>query len=129
MKLSKQLRYLVRIRDYETVQVEVSAAVDHYDLGYTDADWAGQLDNRREKLTEELHRLVDAEVDKLAREELVKINQWSEISPNLADDFLSPVTLSPVTLSRSPDANRNQKTAEAPKRSLRRTPTPTPPAA
>jgi len=135
MKLSKQLRYLVRVRDYETVQVEVAAEADYRDLGIADPDAAHMRPEERIKYTDLLHDLVNKEVDKLAREELVRINQWSEISPNLAEDFLASVPsatlpIATVPTTRSHNA-RNPKASEAPKRNLRRTrtPSPTPPAA
>jgi hypothetical protein len=37
VKLTKNCRYLVRVRDYETAHVEVGAEISHFDIGYDDA--------------------------------------------------------------------------------------------
>jgi len=97
MKLSKNIRYLVRVRDYETVHVEVMAEADHHDMGWSDEDWTA-LGETRSSWIDQLELLVITEVEKLAREELAQINRWTEISPNLAEDFLSSAPLSPVPI-------------------------------
>lgn len=89
MKLSKNIRYTVRVRDYEIAQVEVGAEADYRDLGIADSDTAHMHPRERIKYSDLLHDLVNSEVDKLARSELEIIAEWSEISPNLAEDFLS----------------------------------------
>ena len=95
MKVSKNIRYLVRIRDYETIHIEVGAEADHHDLGWSDEDWS-QIQENRGSWIDQLELLVITEVEKLAREEMARIVQWSEIEPNLAEDFLSSAPLSPV---------------------------------
>lgn len=86
MKLTKNCRYLVRVRDYETAHIEVGAEISHFDLGYDDEAWAAS--NQRPRLIDQMRATLNIEVDRLAREELETIAEWSEISPNLADDFL-----------------------------------------
>ena len=88
MKLTKHIRYLVRVRDYETVQVEVGAEADHHDLGLSDEDWTALDAAHRRTYTDHLELLIIEEVERLATEELQQVNQWSDISPNLAEDFL-----------------------------------------
>jgi hypothetical protein len=133
MKLSKQIRYTVRVRDYEIVQVEVGAEADHHDLGWSDEDWAA-LRETRPSWTDQLELLVITEVEKLAREELQIIAGWSEISPNLAEDFLHSAPLSSASTQRSQHGTAKKKAGSTPssrrvRRSPSRTPTPTPPAA
>ena len=125
MKITKHVRYTVRVREYEVVQVEVGAEADHHDLGIGDEDWT-ELDETRSSWIDQLELLVITEVEKLARDELQTIAQWSEITPNLADDFLSS-----APMQRSTHA-RNQKAGSTPaSRRVRRGPsrTPSPPAA
>jgi len=88
MKLSKTLRIIVRVREFETVQIEVGAEASHYDLGYTDEILSNANDSYRNQLNTKLEALIQSEVDKLAREELEKISTWSDFHPNLADDYL-----------------------------------------
>jgi hypothetical protein len=107
MKLAKNVRYLVRVRDYETVHIEVGAEADHRDLGVADNDLAHMAPKERQKFTADLHTLINAEVDRLARNELETIAEWSEISPNLAEDYLDT---QPAYLQRNQHA-RDQKTA------------------
>ena len=129
MKLSKNIRYLVRVRDYETVQVEVGAEADHHDLGYSDQDWHTMLESERTTRIDLLELLVISEVEKLARYELEIIATWSEISPNLAQDFLSEPTI--ASLQKDNHA-RTPKTDPPPaSRRVRRGTdrTPSPPAA
>ena len=131
MKLSKNIRYLVRVRDYETVHVEVGAEADHHDLGWSDEDWAA-LRETRPSWIDQLELLVITECERLAVEELQRIAQFSEISPNLADDFLSSATLQPAHVQRSQHATTTKKTGSTQAgRRVRRSPsrTPTPPAA
>jgi hypothetical protein len=108
VKLSKNIRYLVRVRDYETVHIEVGAEISHFDLGYNDERWA-RLRARDEegRYILEIEKLLKFEVDQLARAELEAVAEWSEISPNLAEDFLSA---EPAYLQRSQHAHTNKKT-------------------
>ena len=122
MKLSKNIRYLVRVRDYETVHVEVGAEADHHDMGWSDEDWAA-LGETRASWIDQLELLVITEVERLAREELSQIARWSEISPNIAEDFLSSAPLSPAH-PRSQHATATKKVgSSAPSRRVRRGPT------
>jgi hypothetical protein len=88
MKLSKTIRFTVRVRDYESVHIEVGAEASHYDLGIDDqllATFDGpQIDRRWDSL----QRMVEDEVDRLARQELETVSELSEILPNLANDYL-----------------------------------------
>jgi hypothetical protein len=120
MKLSKNIRYLVRVRDYETVHVEVGAEADHHDLGLGDEEWAALAPQHRATYTDQLEILVITEVEKLARGELLTIAQWSEIEPNLAQDFLSSHPLPRSTNARKKNTASNR---------LRRGPSNPPPAA
>jgi hypothetical protein len=110
MKLSKNIRYLVRVRDYETVHVEVGAEADHRDLGYSDEGWAELTGQQRHNETDHLELVVISEVERLARDELHQISQWSEISPNLAEDFLSSAPMQRSNHART----TNEKTGPAP---------------
>ena len=102
MKLSKNCRYLVRVRDYETVHIEVGAEISHHDIGYDDDHWTELSEKIRDEETETLHEMLNTEVDRIAREELAVIAGWSEISPNLAEDYLS--VEAPTNLQRKPHA-------------------------
>lgn len=104
MKLSKNVRYLVRVRDYETAHVEVGAEISHLDLGVDDYRLTLLTDIQRAGLVTQLHDQLNIEVDRIAREELTVIAGWSEISPNLAEDYLSvePHT----TMQRKPNAKK-----------------------
>lgn len=129
VRLSKNIRYTVRVRDYETVQVEVGAVADHHDLGWSDEDWA-ELKETRASWIDQLELLVINEVEKLAREELQTISAWSEISPNLAEDFLHSAPLSPAPIQRSQHGTANKKAdSSASSRRVRRTQGRTPPPA
>jgi hypothetical protein len=129
VKLTKNIRYLVRVRDYETVHVEVGAEADHHDLGWSDEDWAA-LRETRPSWIDQLELLVITEVEKLAREELHQINQWSEISPNLAEDFLSSAPLSPAPTQQRSQHGTDKKTGSPPSSGgIRRGPSRTPPSA
>jgi hypothetical protein len=122
VKVSKNIRYLVRIRDYETIHIEVGAEADHHDLGWSDEDWS-QIQENRGSWIDQLELLVITEVEKLAREEMARIVQWSEIEPNLAEDFLSSAPLSPAH-PRSQHATATKKVgSSAPSRRVRRGPT------
>lgn len=133
MKISKNIRYNYRIRDYETAHVEIGAVADHHDLGWSDEDWTELPPQQRATLTDQLELLVIYEVDKLTREEVQSLSQFSEINPNLAEDFLStPPAIDP----RSQHARSTEKKADHPSTSSRRirrpergTGTPSPPAA
>jgi hypothetical protein len=128
MKLSKNCRYLVRVRDYETVHIEVGAEISHFDMGFDNEDWAGLTQLRRERCTETLHNMLDKEVDRIARAELKTVAQWSEINPNLAEDYLE--TPPPTTMQRNNHAKKID-THPAPSGGLRRratSPTPIRPA-
>jgi hypothetical protein len=107
VKLSKNVRYLVRVRDYETIHVEVGAEASHYDLGIDDQHLASLDGAQIDRKWDSLQRMVEIEVDRLAREELTIIAGWSEISPNLAEDYLSVEP--PTTVQRNQHAN-NKKT-------------------
>jgi hypothetical protein len=128
MKLSKNVRYLVRIRDFETAHVEVGAEISHFDIGYDDEAWAKLHESHRSTFTEHLEMLVNREVDQLARAELETIAEWSEISPNLAEDYLS---IKPAHLQRNQHANKKTDTTASGSRRIRRGrgggPTPTSP--
>jgi hypothetical protein len=133
VKLSKNIRYLVRVRDYETVHVEVGAEADHHDLGWSDEDWA-ELKETRASWIDQLELLVITEVERLAREELQTIATWSEIEPNLAEDFLHSAPMSSAPIQRSQHAPSAKKTGSTPSsRRIRprsdRSPSRTPPPA
>jgi hypothetical protein len=129
MKLTKQIRYTVRVRDYEIVQVEVGAEADHHDLGWSDEDWAA-LSETRSSWVDQLELLVITEVEKLAREELETVSSWSEISPNLAEDFLHSARLSSAPTQRNQHASAKKTTDSSPSsRRVRRGPSRTPPSA
>jgi len=102
MKLTKNIRYLVRVRDYETVHVEVGAEADHHDLGMDDRAWAELSPTQRATNTDFLELLVIDEVERLARDELSRIARWSEIEPNLAEDFLSTTPMPRSNHARNP---------------------------
>jgi hypothetical protein len=127
MKLTKTIRYLVRVRDYETVHVEVGAEATHLDLGIDDALLATFDGPTIDRRWDSLQHMVEEEVERMARQELEQIASWSEISPNLAEDFLSTT---PLPTTRSQNA-RTQKTSTPPtSRRIRRDPgRTTPPAA
>jgi hypothetical protein len=118
VKLSKNVKYLVRVRDYETVHIEVGAEISHYDLGYDDQAWTELNPDAREKWADVLHNMVNTEVDRIAREELTVVAGWSEISPNLAEDYLSvePHT----TMQRKPHATKKTGSQSTPSRAIRR---------
>jgi hypothetical protein len=126
MKLSKHIRYLVRVRDYETVQVEVGAEVDHHDLGYDDRAWAELNSEHRKTFTDHMELLLITEVEELALEELSKVAEWSDLPNNLAEDFLHS-----APLPRSNNARTTTKKAgtSSPSRRVQRGPSTTPPAA
>lgn len=105
MKLSKNIRYLVRVRDYETVHVEVGAEADHHDLGLSDQDLADLPPTKRDTYTNVLELLVIDEVERLAVDELRRIAQWSEIEPNLAEDFLSSTPMPRSNRARTPQTS------------------------
>jgi hypothetical protein len=117
VKLSKNVRYLVRVRDYETVHIEVGAEISHHDLGFTDDQWAKRSGFTAE-LEDLMHDQLNAEVDRIAREELTVIAGWSEISPNLAEDYLSVEP--PTTMQRKPHATKKTGTDSAPSGGVRR---------
>ena len=104
VKISKNVKYLVRVRDYETAHVEVGAEISHFDIGYDDENWAVLSKRQRDELIETMHTLLDSEVDRIAREELGIIAGWSEITPNLALDYLSVEP--PATMQRKPHAKK-----------------------
>lgn len=108
MKLSKNVRYLVRVRDYETAHIEVGAEIDHHDIGFTDERWDLLDTESRDYMIEDMHAMLNHEVDRIAREELTIIAGWSEISPNLAEDYLS-VEPPPATMQRKPHAKKTGK--------------------
>ena len=96
MKYSKSLRFIVRVHEYETAQVEVSAEASHYDINLDDNELARLSIDERAKAAEYLKRIVANEVQDLARDELERIATWSEIHPNLAEDFLNTPTNLPL---------------------------------
>jgi hypothetical protein len=105
MKITKTLRLTVRVREFETVQVEVGVVADHHDLGY-DENWLVQLSNNdRKAMNKQVRALVVQEVESLAREELEKISAWSDFSPNLADDYLGSTDVR-TEKDHSPSARR-----------------------
>lgn len=118
VKLSKNVRYLVRVRDYETVHIEVGAEISHHDLGIDDAHWAALLSEPRGQFTDRLHDLLDCEVDRIAREELAVVAGWSEISPNLAEDYLSVEP--PTNMQRNHHASKKIGSQSAPSGRIRR---------
>jgi hypothetical protein len=91
MKISKQIRFTVRIREYETVSVEVSAEASHYDLSVDDAALAKLSMKGQENLQDRITDLVEQEVTRLATKELAAVNELSEFDTNLADDYISNV--------------------------------------
>jgi acyl-CoA reductase-like NAD-dependent aldehyde dehydrogenase len=117
VKLVKNCRFLVRVRDYETAHIEVGAEVSHFDVGYDNESWAGLPDERRERYIKDIHALLDHEVDRLAREELETVAKWSEISPNLAEDYLETIPL-PVRMQRNHHAKKTD-TQSAPSGGVR----------
>jgi hypothetical protein len=124
VKVTKTIRYLVRVRDYETVHVEVGAEADHHDLGYSDQEWAQMLTATRADNVDRLELLVITEVERLAHDELSRIAMWSEISPNLAEDFLSSTPTPPNRSSTYAGEQRTQKTDPPPaSRRIRRSTT------
>lgn len=132
MKVSKHIRFTVRVRDYESAYVEVGFEGDHHDLGFADEDWA-ELRETRSSWIDQLELLVITEVEKLAREELERINSFSE-AHNIADDFLSTAPLHPANPQRSQHGTGTKKVGSTPsRRGIRReggsSRTPTPPAA
>jgi len=132
MKLSKNIRYLVRVRDYETVHVEIGAEASHLDLGIDDDDLTKLSPEEWDTLAKSLRAMVDSECHQLARSELEVISEWSEIEPNLAQDFLHQPP--PAYLHRRVQhAHRDPKKTDPPPNSgkLRRGTgrAPTPPAA
>lgn len=130
MRLKKTIHYHVRVRDYETIYVEVGAEADHRDLGVDDDALAKMTDAEWKTMTQSLRAMVDSECHENARTELEVISEWSEIEPNLAADFLH--TPSPAYLQRRyHHANRTAKKTDPnpPSRGLRRGPRTTPPAA
>ena len=91
MRLSKTLRFTVRVREFETMHVEVGAEVSHYDFAMNDeelAEYTKRSPAAQTNLGVAMRNALDDEVNKLAREELEKISKWSDFSPNLADDYL-----------------------------------------
>jgi hypothetical protein len=117
MKLTKHIRYLVRVRDYETVQVEVGAEADHHDLGLTDEQWTNLNAEHQHTYVDHLELLVINEVERLAADELQRIARWSEIEPNLAEDFLSSTQRS----SNARTANKKADSSPSSRR-IRRSP-------
>lgn|SRR5215467_4420489 len=115
MKLTKHIRYTVRVREYEVVQVEVGAEADHFDLGVDSRAWAELDAATRATYTDHLELMVISEVDKLARDELQRISGWSEIHPNLAQDFLHS-----ATTQRNQDARTQTATPPSTSRRIRR---------
>jgi hypothetical protein len=115
VKISKNVKYLVRVRDYETAHVEVGAEISHHDISYDDDNWAVLSKRQRDELIETMHAMLNHEVDRIAREELEIIAGWSEISPNLALDFLS-VEPPPATMQRKPHARKTTGADAAPTR-------------
>lgn len=122
MKLSKSRRYLVRIREYETAHIEVGAEISHYDIGYDDQSWAKASTQMRNNEMKKLRDLLRLEVDRLAREELETIAEWSEITPNLADDYLQ----STASMQRNQHAEKTDTHAPSSRRLRRGTSTPPP---
>ena len=117
MKLTKNCRYLVRVRDYETAHIEVGAEISHHDIGYDDDAWACAEPYKRSKGADTMRAMLNIEVDRLAREELETIAEWSEISPNLAEDYLQ--TPPPANLQRNQHAKKTGSQS-APSGGLRR---------
>jgi hypothetical protein len=129
MKLSKHVRYTVRVREYEIAQVEVGAEGSHFDMGLDDQMLAKLNPEEWDTIEKSLRAMVDAEVHELARSELEVISEWSEIEPNLAQDFLH--TPPPAYIQRRQHHATQQKThnPSPTSRRLRRGPLPTPPTA
>jgi hypothetical protein len=91
MKYSKTLRLTVRVREFETVQIEVGAEISHFDFAMDDNELAAYTKRSpaaQTNLGVAMRTALDDEVEKLARTELEKISTWTEFSPNLADDYL-----------------------------------------
>lgn len=135
MKLSKTIHYHVRVRDYETIYVEVGATASHLDLGVTDEALPLMTEAEWGTMVESLRAMVDSECHENARTELTVISEWSEIEPNLAQDFLH--TPPPAYLQRryhhARNATKKADTASSSGKLRRggssRTPTRTPPPA
>jgi hypothetical protein len=83
------MRFTVRVREFETVQVEVAADASHFDLGIDDEQLANIGEGKQ--LRTRLRELVETEVKNLATEELARISALSDFSPNLADDYLGSI--------------------------------------
>lgn len=127
MKLSKHLRFTIRVRDYENAYVEVGAEADHHDLGWSDEKWA-ELRETRASWVDQLELLLITEVEKLAREELSRVSLWAETSPNLADDYLQSAPLQAASTQRSQHGTTKKAGSTQAGRRIRRSPggTPTP---
>lgn len=122
MKLSKNTRFLVRVRDYEVVHIEVGSEVTHFDLGYDDLGWATLPPKQRDSEIEHLHSILSVAVEEMAREELEIVGQWSEFSPNVAEDFLSHHSASasaPLPLKRKDNATDKKTDSPTTGRRLR----------
>jgi hypothetical protein len=118
VKLAKTCRYLVRVRDYETAHIEVGAEISHHDVGFTDERWAQLSVKSRNDHVGDIRAVLNHEVDRLAREELETIAEWSEISPNLAQDYLDTYA-PPTPMQRKPHAKKTGTNAPS-SRGIRR---------
>jgi hypothetical protein len=88
MKFTKSVRYIVRVREYETIQIEVGAEAGHHDLGLDDDELSRLSEIERVRSAASLKKMVLREVEGMAQEELEQVARWSEFSPNLAQDVL-----------------------------------------
>lgn len=113
MKLEKHLRILVRIRDYETVQVEVGAEISDEDLDKRPADLDTTMNH--------MQLILSRQLDTLLRAELENATRWSEIHPNLADNYLSTYVQRDQR-ARSTDGKTTHTAAPASRRIRRRGP-------
>lgn len=75
MNISKGFRWKIDMGGYESEEISVQPTLSHYDLGYTDEEWAGLTDDQRFDETERLlvqhaklaARLATPELERCAR--------------------------------------------------------------
>jgi hypothetical protein len=104
MRVSKSLTYTVRIREYETVKVEVGAEMTVYDLGYDDLDIQRLTSEDRDGLWVRLWDTVNTEVE---QQQFEALREVADISPtaNLSHDVLHRIG----ELQRKGNNDGNQK--------------------
>jgi hypothetical protein len=124
MKISKTMRFTINNRQYENATVEVGAEATHHDLGFTDDQWAEVvLVNKDHAVYQsKLEDMVLTEVEKLAVQELRRVERFCENSDNLARDYLNACEeSSPTNKPRSQHARDQETSAQSSsRRRLRR---------